>query len=397
MIHRRRRPLAVLAMLAAGACIAAPAMAAPAAEARIQSVTVQPGDTLEGLLVSAGLAPDLRREALLGLAAEFDPETLQPGNRLELDWAPDGRRLRRVTLDLSDGTRIEIIFGPTVSANRIEAEGEVRERRVQIVIGGALYDALAEAGAPPQLAVEMAGMLSGVVDFRREIRKGDRVAVAWQERLPLVEGRPAAERLRYARLELSGRLIEVLRRNGDDGFAILEDGVPMPRYVKPVSDARLSSTFGRRLHPVHGVVRQHAGVDWTAPRGTPVRAAGTGRVAFVGRMRGYGRVIDLAHGSGVVTRYAHLSSVAEGLDRGDRIAAGDVIGGIGSTGTATGPNLHYEVRLEGRAVDPLAPPVPVLAAEPAQPDAAALAAYRSAFGHGEALVSSERSSTSEGT
>ena len=98
----------------------------------------------------------------------------------------------------------------------------------------------------------------------------------------------------------------------------------------------------------------HTGVDYAAPRGAPVSATAPGRVAFVGRRGGYGRVVELSHGPGTMTRYAHLSAVPDGLSVGDRVGAGDLIGRVGATGTATGPNLHYEVRVDGQPIDPLA-------------------------------------------
>jgi murein DD-endopeptidase MepM/ murein hydrolase activator NlpD len=124
-------------------------------------------------------------------------------------------------------------------------------------------------------------------------------------------------------------------------------------FAEPVKGARLSSVFGRRKHPIYGNVRMHTGVDFAAPRGTSVRATAPGRIAFIGRRGGYGRVVEIAHGTETMTRYAHLSAVPDSLAEGQRIAAGDTIGGVGATGTATGPNLHYEVRVDGRPTDPL--------------------------------------------
>ena len=97
----------------------------------------------------------------------------------------------------------------------------------------------------------------------------------------------------------------------------------------------------------------HTGVDFAASRGTPVRATAPGRIAFIGRRGGYGRVVEIAHGTETMTRYAHLSAVPDGLAKGQRVAAGDTIGQVGATGTATGPNLHYEVRVDGRPTNPL--------------------------------------------
>ena len=116
----------------------------------------------------------------------------------------------------------------------------------------------------------------------------------------------------------------------------------------------------------------HTGVDFAAAQGTPVRATAPGRVSFIGRRGGYGRVVEVAHGSNTLTRYAHLSAVPDDLEQGQRVMAGDVIGRVGATGTATGPNLHYEVLVDGQPTDPLSEDRLAEAAEREADDAAAL-------------------------
>ncbi|MCG1047923.1 MULTISPECIES: M23 family metallopeptidase [Mycetohabitans] len=123
---------------------------------------------------------------------------------------------------------------------------------------------------------------------------------------------------------------------------------------RPVASARLSSRFGERVHPISGRRAFHNGVDWAAPRGTPVRASGAGTVTFSGWRHGYGKTIVVRHAQHYETVYAHLSRTAPKLRTGAKIARGDVIGYVGSTGWATGPHLHYEVRHQGRHVNPLA-------------------------------------------
>ncbi|MCG1043284.1 M23 family metallopeptidase [Mycetohabitans sp. B8] len=123
---------------------------------------------------------------------------------------------------------------------------------------------------------------------------------------------------------------------------------------RPVASARLSSRFGDRVHPITGRRAFHGGVDWAAPRGTPVRASGAGTVAFAGWRHGYGKTVVVRHAQHYETVYAHLSRTPPKLKAGAKIARGDVIGYVGSTGWATGPHLHYEVRHQGRHVNPLA-------------------------------------------
>ena len=125
----------------------------------------------------------------------------------------------------------------------------------------------------------------------------------------------------------------------------------MPIRV-PIHDFRISSRFGPRTHPVYGRVRLHSGVDFAAQIGRQVMASGSGEITFVGTMRGYGLTVDIDHGRGIVTRYAHLSRIADGLTAQSFVNAGQIIGNVGTTGTVSGPNLHYEMRIGGNPVEP---------------------------------------------
>ncbi|NLJ63021.1 MAG: M23 family metallopeptidase, partial [Alcaligenaceae bacterium] len=122
---------------------------------------------------------------------------------------------------------------------------------------------------------------------------------------------------------------------------------------------RISSTFGGRRHPIHGNWRNHNGVDYAAPTGTPIHATADGVVKSIGNQRGYGKTIELEHHSGYSTLYAHQSRFAPNLKKGDRVSQGQLIGYVGSTGWATGPHLHYEFRINNKPVDPLAVDLPV--------------------------------------
>ena len=185
--------------------------------------------------------------------------------------------------------------------------------------------------------MDLTALLAGQVDFRRDLQGGETFALVWQEdQLP--DGSIAGEpRLNYARLELADRVLELVATEAAGPVIVFEDGEAVQRSAAPILGARLSSVFGRRNHPVLGGVRMHTGIDYAAPVGTEVSATGAGRVD---------------HGGGVVTRYAHLSEIAEDVREGTRVKAGDSIGAVGATGLVSGPNLHYEVRVDGRPVDP---------------------------------------------
>ncbi|MBS97712.1 MAG: M23 family peptidase [Oceanospirillaceae bacterium] len=319
------------------------------------TLTVSAGDTLESLLDQAGLSPELRREATLAIEAHYDVTKLSPGQTLRFYWHPfSSPRLERIEMTVEGGAKIAIDFSDTVTARRLEPELENYDRTAIGRIDGSLYDTLAKLDAPQRFAVDLPEMLGNLVAFNRDLRGGEPIALVWREQQSPDGVRMGDQLLRYVRLELTDRVLEIVL-DADEATAALiyQNGKPVRRLAKPVTGARLSSVFGKRLHPVFGTMRMHTGVDYAASRGTPVRATSSGRIAFMGRLRGYGRVVDIDHGNGTITRYAHLAGFAAELATGRSVIAGSVIGRVGASGTATGPNLHYEVRLDGQPVDPL--------------------------------------------
>ena len=277
---------------------------------------------------------------------------LRPGHSLDVVWTPGGRP-RRIALHVDDGVRIEAVFGARPETRVTIPDLDVVTLAGETRIATSLFASIAEAGMPARFAVDLAQMLGGTIDFRRDLSGGETLRLMWRESRigDDVVGPPE---LAFAALDLGGALYEVAWPEDGTGRAtIYLDGEVQRVFAQPVEGARLSSVFGRRVHPVFGNVRMHTGVDFAAPRGTPVHATAPGRIAFIGRRGGYGRVVEVAHGAETTTRYAHLSAVPDGLAVGQRVAAGDEIGRVGATGTATGPNLHYEVLVDGRPTDPL--------------------------------------------
>lgn len=316
-------------------------------------VTIASGDTLDSVLDRAGVPAGLRAEAALALAGVYDLTDLRPGHRVEWTAASgDPTSLTRLSLFVEDGVEIALTFNGQVTAERLDPPIRETDRRETLVLDGTLYEALVARNAPERFAVDLTALLAGQVDFRRDLQGGETFALVWQEdQLP--DGSIAGEpRLNYARLELADRVLELVATEAAGPVIVFEDGEAVQRSAAPILGARLSSVFGRRNHPVLGGVRMHTGIDYAAPVGTEVSATGAGRVVFAGTIRGYGLTIDIDHGGGVVTRYAHLSEIAEDVREGTRVKAGDSIGAVGATGLVSGPNLHYEVRVDGRPVDP---------------------------------------------
>ncbi|MDP7149423.1 MAG: M23 family metallopeptidase [Paracoccaceae bacterium] len=312
-----------------------------------------PGDTLDGVLRRAGLPAEERQVFSRAMQTQYDLANLRPGDEVAVQSHPDGRPYQ-VVLSVRSGERVLVRLEEEPVVRTVAPDLETFERTATVTVDGSIFASLDRAGAPASLAVDLAAVLGGTVDFRRDLRGGETLRLLWREaRLP--DGsRVGAPRLSYAELALGDALFEFVRDLDAGGSAtVFRNGERLRTFAPPVVGARLTSVFGRRRHPVYGDIRMHKGVDFAAPRGTAVFATAPGRVSFVGRRNGYGRVVEIAHGPSMTTMYTHLSAFSEGLDIGDFVEAGDRVGAVGSSGLATGPNLHYEVRLEGQPVDPM--------------------------------------------
>jgi murein DD-endopeptidase MepM/ murein hydrolase activator NlpD len=312
------------------------------------------GETLDQLLEKVGLAAPDRNEIALALSTEYDLRRLRPGDHIITSITPDGAP-RHVMLVLEDGMQVEVVFnGRDPLITRVtEPEPEQFTVAGEARIESSIFAALDEAGLPVRFAVDLAQMLGGTVDFRRDLSGGETLSLLWRETRVGNELVRQPE-ITFAALDLGDALYEVVWPEDGSGRAVIyRDGEVMRIFAQPVEGARLSSVFGRRRHPVYGNVRMHTGVDFAAAHGTPVQATAPGRVSFIGRRKGFGRVVEISHGEDTMSRYAHLSATQKGLAVGGRVTAGDIIGNVGATGTATGPNLHYEVRVNGQPTDPL--------------------------------------------
>lgn len=353
----------------------APAAPTPRQVDRVD-VEVAAGDTLMGMLLGLGIARAEAHAAVEGLRDVYDPRRLRPGQRLEIETDAAARRLVRLAFAPSGRERIELVRADDGFEAELRERATVTEERlVETEVRTSLHAAATTAGVPPAILAEIVRIFSWDVDYQRETQPGDEIAVLFErERVP--DG-PVVDTgdVRYARLDIGGRVLEAFRfeRDGEAAF-FSREGESLRKFLlrTPVSGARMSSGFGMRRHPILGYNRMHRGIDFAARTGTPIYAAGDGRLVRVGRYGGYGNYIRIEHGDGYATAYAHLSRFADGMRSGRRVEQGEVIGYVGSTGRSTGPHLHFEVLKNGEQVDPLG-----IAQPPAENlEGQALAAFR---------------------
>lgn len=223
------------------------------------------------------------------------------------------------------------------------------------VITSSLFAATDAAGIPDSLAIELAEIFSGDIDFHRDLRQGDRFHFVYEileaDGLPLRTGRILSAEFVNNRKTYDAIWFEQPGKKGDY-FTLDGQSTQKTFLSSPLAFSRVSSRFGMRFHPISGDRRAHLGVDFAATTGTPVRTVGDGRVRFAGWQGGYGNVVFVDHSNGQTTVYAHLSRIHVRV--GQRLDKGDRIGAVGSTGASTGPHLHFEFRVNGRHQDPLA-------------------------------------------
>jgi murein DD-endopeptidase MepM/ murein hydrolase activator NlpD len=333
---------------------------AQAASRAWQVVTVQSGQTLGALFEQMGVPATVMHQVLELPSARQALSRLRAGAELAFDLGEAGE-LRGLRFDRDEAARVEI-----VAANGDFKEKVIErplERRVMIASGeidSSLYAAGEKAGLGPAIINQMANAFSYDIDFTQDLREGDSFQVVYEE--VWRDG----ERLRSGEVVAAsftnrGKEFTALRyeRNGKSEYFDLT-GRPLKKgFMRmPIEFARISSRFNpRRKHPVLGTVRAHKGVDYAAVTGTPIMAAGDGRVAFAGWQNGYGRTIVIDHGRGYTTLYGHMSRLGK-FKVGQRVQQGSTIGYVGATGLASGPHLHYEFRVNGAHRDPLTVTMP---------------------------------------
>lgn len=262
--------------------------------------------------------------------------------------------------------RTSIEIAPEVTVAPLVVVANDKDKVDTVVVAGVirsnLFNAIDKAaqealprGARNGLAFSLADIFEYRVDMSRDLQNGDEFHVL-VERVEKPTGAVAVNKVLAARLALSGNEIDAIhfKSDGMSGEYFDSNGRSLrAAFLRaPVSFRRISSFFGLRFHPILGRWRNHAGTDYAAASGTPVRTIGDGIVIYAGRKGGYGNVVEVRHRNGFVSRYGHLRSFGKGVRRGARVKIGKTIGFVGMTGLATGPHLHFEVLVGGRQRDP---------------------------------------------
>ena len=345
----------------------------PSEEVRIR---ISRGENFVDALKRAGVRRVDSNDAAYAFGKLYNLRRLQPGQEFALTLGWPNQTLFQLAAEGSEpearllGLEFRIDAENKISMKRnragdFDAEKSViplttRTMAIAGVIDGSLYESAKAVGAPDEVIADLADAFSYDVDFQREIFGGDEFEAIFEVRFDDQGRMVGAGDILFARLNWRGRQ----REKGYYRFAASSDGARGDYYdatgtgakrllmKTPIDGARLSSGFGSRRHPILGYRRAHKGVDFAAPRGTPIKAAGDGVIERANRYGSFGNYVRIRHTNGYKTAYAHLKGFARGMRAGKRVRQGDIIGYVGTTGRSTGPHLHYEVHLNGTAINP---------------------------------------------
>ncbi len=327
----------------------------------VQKYYLQEGETFTGALKQADLQDDEINDVVNIISKKIDLRKLNVGTLIET-----------YTKSVNDKKIInEIIIYPDIEkkiyvkkVNNKFVAGEDKKKLFsklklyEVEIHNSIYESLKKIDTPDEIIMEFVQLYSFDIDFQRDIRKGNKIKIFFEIYTDSQNNYIKSGNINFSEIILNNESYELYRfqSEGDEFVEYFNsNGKSATKALMktPINGARLSSGFGMRKHPILGYNKKHQGVDFAAPTGTPIMAAGTGHIEFVGNNGGAGKYIRIKHLNGYKTSYSHLSKYASGIQKNVKVRQGQVIGYVGNTGLSTGPHLHYEVIFNGKRINPM--------------------------------------------
>ena len=348
---------------------------------------IQSGDTILNVLFSLGAEESDVFSILTSLRKVFNPREIRVGDEViieyqaslkyqkndkklirrdnkkpAIDSVKNNINIKKLTIEISPEEQI-IVEKNVGDSDLYVYKARKNKKKLNkhlfkyvATISNSLYVDGTEVGVSPNIMINMINLYSFDVDFQRDIREGDKFEILYESYFDDSGKHIKDGEVLFARLDLKrvGVLNMYRHKYGNIYEYFNEKGNSVRKSLlrTPVNGARISSGFGLRRHPVLGYNKLHKGVDFAAPRGTPIFAAGDGNIDYLGRKGSYGNYVRIHHNSKYSTAYAHMNGFAKGLRKGSRVKQGQVIGYVGTTGRSTGPHLHYEVLSGGKQINP---------------------------------------------
>jgi murein DD-endopeptidase MepM/ murein hydrolase activator NlpD len=334
-------------------------------------IKLKRGDTLAKVLLVNGIRASQVAAITTSLRKIYDLKKLQIGQDI---------KLTTVTPPLSHKTLVQKVIkisflasfdkkiivkrqeNGTFKGEKVNRELKIKDATVNGIINFSLYQSAIDNALPFDILMELVRIYSFDVDFQRGVKQGDEFSVLYSIYLNDQKQKIHNGAISYSSLTLGGKKIEYSRFTSKSGITDHYD--PQGQSAKktlmrtPINGARLTSRYGKRRHPILGYTKTHRGVDFAAPKGAPIMAAGDGTIELIGHNGAYGKYIRIRHNSTYKTAYAHLSRYGKHMKKGRRVQQGTTIGYVGSTGKSTGPHLHYEIIKNGSQTNPMSVRLP---------------------------------------
>ena len=319
-------------------------------------VIVKKGQTFSKILDNFNFENKKKFEIINSINKIFDLRDLNINQKI-IFLVNDKKIIKKIIIELNYKTNLIVDLGSKINVMKKELVTFSDIESKEYLITNSLYADGINNNIPNQILIKLIQLFSFDLDFQRDIRKDTQVSVSYEKILTENKSKYFFGDIQYARVTIKNNTLEYFKFLTDDGFVdyFNREGKNVKKSIlkTPLDGARLSSSFGMRKHPISGFNKMHKGIDFAAPKGTPVYAGGNGVIEKAGVNGGYGKYIRIRHNNEYKTAYAHLSGFKKGINKGVRVNQGEIIGYVGSTGKSTGPHLHYEIIYQNKQINPL--------------------------------------------
>jgi len=317
---------------------------------------VKKGQTFLEILENLYLKNEKKFQIINAINKKFKLRNLNVNQEI-IFFFEEKNKLKKIIIVLDFNKNLVVNLDSKINVEIVELETYVEVNSKEYLIKSSLYADGIKNEIPNEILIKLIQLFSFDLDFQRDIKKDTQVSLSFQEIYVENKLESSYGDIEYAKISINKNTLEYFKFITDDGFTdyFNKDGKNVKKSIlkTPLDGAKLSSNFGMRKHPISGYNKMHKGIDFAAPKGTPVYAGGNGVIEIAGRNGGYGKYIRIRHNNEYKTAYAHLSGFKKGIKKGVRVNQGDVIGYVGSTGKSTGPHLHYEIIYQNKQINPL--------------------------------------------
>ncbi|MBT4644942.1 MAG: M23 family metallopeptidase [Pelagibacteraceae bacterium] len=317
---------------------------------------VEKGQTFSQILDSFNIANNRKFEIINAINSIFNLRGLKINQKIFF-FINDNEIVKQIIIELDFKKNLVVDLRSKINIEIIELKTYTDIESKEFNIKNSLYSDGIDNKIPNVILIKLIQLFSFDLDFQRDIRENTQVSISYQK--ISIDNKINYELgdIEYAKISIKNNNLEYFKFLTDDGFIdyFNREGKNVKKSIlkTPLDGAKLSSNFGMRKHPISGFNKMHKGIDFAAPKGTPIYAGGNGVVEVAGVNGGYGKYIRIRHNNEYKTAYAHLNSFKKGIRKGVRVNQGEIIGYVGSTGKSTGPHLHYEIIYQNKQINPL--------------------------------------------